>query len=253
MNRILITGGSGRLGSAIQRVCREAEIPCYAPSSTELDVLVQDFRDWWSREICDFTPTVMIHCAGFANALKAESARAACWSLNVEGTRNMVRGFRGMRFVYISTDYVFDGEEGNYSESDTPNPVNFYGASKLAGEMIVSEHENTLILRAPFRADPPWRFPKAFTDQWTSCRFASEVAPDVVAAALSNETDILHIGGPRRSIHELAETATPGMLKIKRADFQGLRIPRDTSLDSTKWHSLQTALRQSSQLAAIAT
>jgi FlaA1/EpsC-like NDP-sugar epimerase len=171
MNRILITGGSGRLGSAIQRVCREAEIPCYAPSSTELDVLVQDFRDWWSREICDFTPTVMIHCAGYANAWKAESNRAECWRLNVEGTRNMVRAAAGRRFVHISTDYVFDGVEGNYSEDDLPNPVNFYGASKLAAEMIVSEHSNTLMLRAPFRADPPWRFPEAFTDQWTSCRF----------------------------------------------------------------------------------
>lgn len=238
MSRILITGGSGRLGSAIRAVCARELISCCAPPSGDLDVLNADVRDWWPRELCDFNPTVIIHCAAYANAWKAEASRAECWRLNVEGTRNMVNSAYGPRFVYISTDYVFDGEEGNYSEEDCPNPVNFYGASKLAAEMIVSEHPNTLILRAPFRADPPWRFPRAFTDQWTSCRFASEVARDVVAAAVSDVTGILHIGGERRSIHELAETATPGMLRMKRADFPGLRIPRDTSLNSAKWKSL---------------
>jgi dTDP-4-dehydrorhamnose reductase len=235
MARILITGGSGRLGSAIRAVCARNLVSCCAPPSGVLDVLEKAAARVY---VASVNPDLIIHCAAFANALKAETDRAACWALNVEGTRNMVRAAVGRRFVYISTDYVFDGDEGNYSEADQPNPVNFYGLSKLAGEMIVSEHENTLILRAPFRANPPWRFPRAFTDQWTSCRFASEVAPDVVAAALSNETGILHMGGPRRSILELANEATPGMLAASREKFPGLRIPRDTSLNSSRWQAL---------------
>lgn len=239
MARILITGGSGRLGSAIRRVCREAVVSCCAPASGELDVL----DELGARSaVARIDPDIIIHCAAYANAWKAETNRAECWKLNAEGSRNMVRAASGRRFVHISTDYVFDGQEGNYGESDIPNPVNFYGVSKLAAEMIVGEYDNSLILRAPFRADPPWRFAKAFTDQWTSCRFASEVAPDVVAAALSDVTGVLHIGGPRRSIHELAEAATPGMLKTKRADVQGLRIPRDTSLNSARWQSLNLRL-----------
>jgi dTDP-4-dehydrorhamnose reductase len=244
MARILITGGYGRLGKAIRQV-----VGCLAPKyRDELDVL--EYASC-ALAVARADPDVVIHCAGYANAWKAESNRAECWRLNVEGTRNMVRAAAGRRFVHISTDYVFDGVEGNYSEDDLPNPVNFYGASKLAAEMIVSEHPNTLILRAPFRADPPWRFPEAFTDQWTSCRFVSQVAPDVVAAALSGATGILHIGGPRLSIHQLATLATPGMLKIKREDFKGLRIPRDTSLNSEKWHSLQKASQPSSQAVAM--
>lgn len=239
MPRILITGGSGRLGSAIIPVLQGMDgWTICKPTRRTVDVLDASALDW----IEDIDPAIIIHCAAFANALKAESNRAECWRLNVEGTRNMVQAAAGRRFVFVSTDYVFDGVEGNYSESDPPNPINFYGVSKLAAEMIVSEHENTLILRAPFRADPPWRFARAFDDQWTSCRFASEVAPDVVAAALSDATGILHIGGPRRSIFDLANQASPGMMRCSREHFPGLRIPRDTSLDSSKWQALKASL-----------
>jgi len=189
------------------------------------------------RVMAEECPDIIIHCAAFVDALGAETEKELCWRVNVDGTRNVARAAAGSRLIYISSEYVFDGEEGYYSEDDTPNPINFYGLTKLAGELIAQEHPNALILRAGFRSDPPWRYARAFVDQWTSGRFVSEVAVDVARAALMRKIGILHIGGPRRTVFELAEVATPGIGQMKRADV-AVRLPRDTSLDSTTWHFL---------------
>lgn len=232
MANILITGGSGRLGAAIRSVVR-----CYAPSHAEMDISDQGKC---CRIVREYRPDVIIHCAGWANSLTAETQRDQCWALNVQGARHAVRAAMGHRFVYISTDYVFDGERGGYSEGDTPNPVNFYGLSKLAGEQVVSQYPNTLILRAPFRQDPPWRFNGAFVDQWTSCDFVSVRAAQIVKAALSDITGILHIGGERRSIYEMASSVSE-VQPIHRADFPDVKLPKDTSLNSEIWRSYNAA------------
>jgi len=240
MAGILITGGSGRLGTALRNLTE-----CIAPSHYAMDITDVDL----CRAVVELNdPDVIIHCAGFVDAAKAEQCRGRCWQLNVDGTRNMIRAANGRRFVHISTDYVFDGRKGCYSESDVPNPVNFYGLTKLAGEMVVGEHGNTLILRAPFRADPPWRFDRAFTDQFTSCDFVSLRAPEILEAALSDWTGLLHIGGPRRSIYDLArQVSLVGQMSREEAE---VNLPRDTSLNCSKWHSLKKAYRLSSQAAA---
>ena len=229
--RILITGGSGRLGSAIQ-----LEAPCIAPTHEELDITE-------SAEclaiISRYDPEIIIHCAGYVSAMGAETYHENAWQVNVQGTQNIVRAARGRRFVYISTDYVFDGEQGHYSETDAPYPVNFYGLTKLAGEIIVLQYPDTLILRAPFRGNPPWPYKRAFMDQWTSCDFVSVRAPQIVQAALGETTGILHIGGSRRSIFDLALSATPNVGQMKRGDIEGLVLPKDVSLDSRKWETLR--------------
>lgn len=242
MARILLTGGTGRLGSALRRAYPET----IAPGRFDLDI---EDAAGCREAIRSESPDIIIHAAGFVNAVEAEAKRHECWTANVRGTENMVRAANGRRFVYISTDYVFDGNQGEYSEYDPPNPVNFYGVTKMAGEVIVSQYPNTLILRAPFRADPPWRYPRAFDDQWTSCDFVSERAPQIIEAALSDWTGILHIGGRRRSIYNMAREVSLGVLPISRKTA-AVNLPEDTSLDSSKWHSLRSQLRQSSQLVA---
>lgn len=227
MADILITGGSGRLGSALRKL-----IPGAVPPT-------RDALDITSGASCAaaavaFRPKIVIHCAAFVDSASAEAERHLCWQTNVIGTRNVIRAFQPCRFVYISSEYVFDGKRGNYAENDTPGPINFYGLTKLCGEQIVQQYPNTLIIRAGIRQDGPWRFPKAFTDQWTSDRFISEAAPDIVAAALSHEVGIIHIGGERRSVYEMARSVSD-VGEMTRDQFPGLKIPRDTSLNSNKW------------------
>lgn len=246
MARILLTGGSGRLGRALQ-ACMPGII---APSHADLDVT--DRADCMAA-ISDLDPDIVIHAAGYVDSVKAETDREACWKANVKGTEQMMQAasWGGRRFVYVSTDYVFDGVKGDYRESDAPNPINFYGVTKLAGEMIVSQYPNTLILRAPFREDPPWKYPKAFDDQWTSCDFVSKRAPQIIKAALMEHLKgVLHIGGARLSIYEMAKSVSPEVAPISRK-WAGLSLPADTSLNSSKWLSLQNQSAQSSRVVAI--
>ena len=248
--RILLTGGSGRLGRALL-ACRWPDgVGVIAPTRRELDITDRQSCRAAMHRYC---PDIVIHAAAFADAARAESLKPWCWDLNVNGTRNLTIGIHDTRVVFISTDYVFDGVTGNYSERDFPAPLNYYGLTKTVAEAIIFAHPWSLIIRAPFRADPPWPFERAIVDQWTSCRFASEVAPDIIRAALMLDlTGVIHIGGPRRSIYEMARDASPEVGQITRAEIEaetGLRLPRDTSLDSSKWHSLPKASQQSFRLA----
>jgi dTDP-4-dehydrorhamnose reductase len=228
---ILLTGGSGALGSAI-RAC----ISCVAPDSRELDVTKPaTCRDAVAR----YRPDLVIHAAALTDVAACEQDRERCFRVNVLGTQNMVRAAAGTRFVYMSSEYVFDGERGMYTEDDMPDPISFYGLTKLLGEITVDQYPNTLVVRAPFRKDGAWAYPVAPTDQWTSAASVSEVAPLVVAAASSGLTGVIHItAAPRRSIYEIARSMSPSVRPVTRADITA-RLPRDTSLDASRWGALR--------------
>jgi dTDP-4-dehydrorhamnose reductase len=200
--------------------------------------------DQCARVIGKVCPDAVLHAAGYVNAAKAEIEKEKCFKVNVEGSRNVFRAAKGLRLIYISTDYVFDGESGRYVETDRPSPVNWYGFTKQLGE-VVSLECGALILRAPFRDNPPWKNERALADQWTSGDFVSVRAPQIVQALRLQGSGILHIGGERRSILALARMATPGIRPMLRREAP-LPLPRDTSLDSSKWKSLIEASRQSS-------
>ncbi len=86
-------------------------------------------------------PGIIIHTAALANADVCEQRRSIAHAINVEGTRCLAECAEkiGARFVYISTDMVFDGNKGNYTEKDRATPVNYYGETKLLGEKVVRE------------------------------------------------------------------------------------------------------------------
>lgn len=226
--RILITGGSGRLGSAILSM-----VDCVAPGRGEMNI--NSFHEC-NACIGYHNPEVVIHCAGLVSAMACDQDKRSAWAANVEGTRNVARASRGRRFIYISTDYVFDGGRGNYNEADLPNPVNYYGLTKLIGEQIALDYPNALVVRVPFRRSP-WPYDNAWTDQWTSCRWADEAAADVLKAADMKVSGVLHIGGERRSIYDLARSIKSDV-KPGTIDTCRIRLPKDTSLDSSKWHSI---------------
>lgn len=233
--RVLITGGGGRLAKELAKHLPETALLKHhyfdvaKPSDCE-----QHMRGGWLS-----SGDIVIHCAAVL-AVEAERDRLKAWAVNVEGTRNICRAAAQMacRVVYISSDYVFWGKPpvtSGYRESNPPCPANFYGETKRAGELIALESPNNLILRAPFRYGPPWAYDNAFSDQFTSARWIGEVAPDITDAALSELTGILHIGGPRRSLYEMAMSLGKPVKESKRADWPGLPLPADTSLDSSRW------------------
>lgn len=86
-------------------------------------------------------PDVVIDTAALHNVDYCETHRDKAWRVNVEGTRNVADACRevGAKMIFISTDYVFDGRKGFYTEGDAPNPLHYYAETKLEGENIVKE------------------------------------------------------------------------------------------------------------------
>ena len=231
--KILVTGSRGNLGRLL---CEHNGVSGIDRDTLDITDEVAVVR-YFKRERFD----IIIHCAAFTDVSGAEKNRDACYTVNVIGTENLVKHFKGKKFVYISTDYIFDGARGSYRENDTPNPVNYYALTKLLGEMVIRQYQRTLIVRTSFKPDGPWPHPKAFVDQWTSADYASERAPQILQAALHPTLfGIVHIGGARKSIYELAKKQTPGVGQMSIADIP-THLPRDVSLDSSYWESVKKA------------
>ncbi|MDA2922371.1 sugar nucleotide-binding protein, partial [Patescibacteria group bacterium AH-259-L07] len=192
-DRVLITGGSGSLGTAIQKL-----IQCDAPDKRELDI--RDIKKC-EQAMKKYKPDIIIHAGAYTDVSGAQIHKKTCWDVNVIGTENLARAAHGRRFIYISTSYVFDGKDGNYKEDDIPHPVNFYSLTKLLGEIVVSQYKNTLIIRTMFKPDGPWPFRRAFVDQITTAEFVSDIAPDIVKACLKPgfKHDIIHVSGTKKN------------------------------------------------------
>ena len=101
--------------------------------------------------ISDETPDIIIHCAAYTNVDKAEDESETAELINVKGTENLAKvcAKNNIPLVYISTDYVFDGEKTNpYTPDDSPNPINIYGKTKLGGEEVIKKYcEKYYIIR----------------------------------------------------------------------------------------------------------
>jgi len=89
-----------------------------------------------TRVFDDFAPDVVINCAAMTQVDECESKREECWKINALAVETLAKCClpRGTRLLQVSTDFVFDGEAGPYKESVRPNPLSYYGRSKLAGE-----------------------------------------------------------------------------------------------------------------------
>lgn len=234
--RFLLTGGQGKLAAELRSTIRKAGHEVVAFGKSQLDV-----RDVVkvSTALNINKPDIVINCAGVLS-LESERDHKLAWDTNVNGAANVALACRvtGIRVVHISTDYVFSGDRGNYSESEPPDPVNYYGLTKAVGEAVVLVNRDTdaLVLRAPFRYNGPWKYPRAFVDQFVSARFIPEVAIDIREAALDRGLrGILHIGGPRKSVLDLAVLQSPVTGAMFREEFREFRIPGDVSLDSSLW------------------
>ncbi|WP_270180232.1 dTDP-4-dehydrorhamnose reductase [Alkalihalobacillus sp. CinArs1] len=148
MKKVLITGAKGQLGSELVPILSSRGYLVYPFGSRELDITNQSLVN---ESVKDVNPSVIIHCAAYTNVDQAESTIQRAFEVNAVGSRNVAVAARNVnsKLVYLSTNYVFDGMKRTaYTEYDTPNPINVYGSSKLAGEQYVKEFSpNHFILR----------------------------------------------------------------------------------------------------------
>ncbi len=140
MKNILVTGANGQLGACFKKI--SANYPDFNfvfKSSSEADITDKPkLKKLFSEVNFDW----VINCAAYTNVEKAESEKEKAFRINAEGAQNLAQicNENQAALIHFSTDYVFDGKAENpYKETDTTNPINIYGASKLKGELAIAE------------------------------------------------------------------------------------------------------------------
>lgn len=196
--KLIVTGLSGLIGSTLRRLAA----PRFELANLDLTEGV-DLTDAAQVEafVARHTDAVaVVHLAAFTDVSAAHAQQGdragACYCLNVEGTRNVVRACtqHGLHLVHVSTDFVFDGaRDAPYTEHDAPHPIEWYGETKLWAEEIVREASSWTIARIAFpfvagaapRADFVRKVAQRlaageaatlFDDQWITPTFGDDIA-----------------------------------------------------------------------------
>ena len=236
--RILITGANGLVGQELVSTLslhpdfdvlatgrdRESRLPSGSFGYTPLDITSQkEIRNLMTN----FTPDVVINCAAITSVDVCERDKQTCWEINVEAVEHLARCClqHGTKLVHVSTDFVFDGMEGPYRESDRPDPVNFYGKSKLAAENAVRKAglqnwaiartvlvygTGNLLSRSNFALWVIDQLSKGNTirvvdDQWRSPTYAPDLAQGLHKLVRYDKRGVYHLSGREfLSVHEFA-------------------------------------------------
>jgi len=147
--KILITGSNGLLGQKLLSLLTKDTNELYgidlADKAIINNILHQyecldlTYRKTTIDAILSIEPGIIIHTAAMTAVDDCEQEKELCWNSNVLTTENIIRASKktGSKVIFISSDYVFDGKNGPYSEEDLPNPINYYGRSKLAAENML--------------------------------------------------------------------------------------------------------------------
>ena len=143
--RILVIGSNGMLGqrfselfgnsNKVELMCASAEENSFLPNIQykQLDITKKNSV---RQIIIDFFPDIIINTAAFTNVDKSETEKETAWKINVGGVENIAlySWTIDAQLIHFSTDYIFDGKNGPYNEEDKPNPIGYYGRTKLASE-----------------------------------------------------------------------------------------------------------------------
>lgn len=221
--RVLVTGGSGQLGSAFQRIKSESWniVPV---SSAEMDI-----RHWPNVRdvVASVRPDLIIHAAAATNVDRCEREPEWAYLVNGAGTRHVAQAAArvGADLVYVSTNYVFNGRsEAPYHEFNVADPISIYGASKLAGEHEAKAATNRVYIT---------RTASVFYETGTNFvatmrRLMHDLDTlTVVDDQFSNPTYALDLAA---AIVDLVEVAPFGTYHV-------------TNSGSTSWHGWATAIR----------
>jgi dTDP-4-dehydrorhamnose reductase len=245
-NKILITGSNGLLGQKlVSLLSQQVDIQLIA---TSRGANRMDFTEGYEYQEMDITnaeqvaeviekvrPNAIIHTAAMTNVDQCEGEKTLCWEMNVKAVEYLVEACEKHRifFCHLSTDFVFDGQSGPYSEEDSPSPVSFYGWSKYAAEEVVkrskcpwsiirtvlvygitndmSRSNIILWVKNSLEQQKPI---KVVTDQFRTPTLAEDLAMGCYLVVDKKAEGIFHISGK--------DFLTPYEMAIKTADFFGL-------------------------------
>lgn len=267
--KLLITGASGLYGSKLAQMALSKNFEVYSSDIQDLSV----YGNFVKLDISGKTqvdeafktikPNVVVHAATLTDVDKCELNKALAWKVNVEGTKNIVEAAKatGSFLIYISTDYVFGGETGRYKETDAPNPINYYGVTKLKAEEIVKTQKEYFIARPSvmYGSTPAagkvnfalWiienlrkgEHVKIVTDQWNTPTLNTNLAQMTLEVIERRLTGIYHLCGATRVsrfkfVEQIADVFSldKGLIdKVLSSQFTlPAKRPMDSSLDTSK-------------------
>lgn len=234
-NPILLTGGRGLFGKAFLKKNKKIKKKIFAPPSSKLDITKKEETIKYLKKI---TPKLIIHAAALVGIQNCEKNKLLCKKVNIQGTSNIAEYVKknNVRLIYISTDYVFDGKKGNYSEIDSPNPQSVYGKSKLSAENIVRKLNNHLIIRTSFFSKKKWKYKEAFIDQYTSRIEVDKLISKINKIIFTEFEGLIHIAGKKQSLFNIAKKIDKKTKPISLIHYKNLKIPKDISLNTSKWN-----------------
>ena len=283
MKRVLVTGSGGFLGSHIARALEFHGFIVIKTSRHEIDSSSQHSRDEIvSIDLADasfiglvdrVSPDAIVHTAAMADIRTCEHQPDLARRINVEATQLLAQwcAERGARFIFISTDQVFDGGRSWSREDDPANPIHVYGQSKFEAEAAIDTlNSRSTIARlslvyghSPGRRSASEQIvgalragerPKLFTDEYRTPIFVEDVASAIVELLhAAKALPIIHLAGPDRVSRFEFGLAVAGAFGLDASQIDGLRQdevdlqpprPKDLSLDtSLARRLLRTPLR----------
>lgn len=258
--KILITGANGLLGQKlVEQLVEQGKFEVIAtgrgPSRLSGEGFVYqalNIEDEQNVEslFSTFKPDVIIHGAAMTNVDECELNREACYRANVLATKYLVEGAKksNAHFIFVSTDFIFSGEDGKnpYDEEAVPNPVNYYGQTKLeAEEIVMNSGLNWAIARTAIVFGVSYDLSRSNIILWVkasleACKeiqvvddqvrtptLAEDLASGCILIAEKRATGVFNISG--------SELLTPYQMAIETAEYFGLDKSLINKTDSTKF------------------
>ena len=242
--KVLITGANGLLGQHLVKLLIDSTNYMITATGKGVSRLPFNATNQFNYVSLDITngvevaafiardrPDIIIHTAAITQVDECEQNPIHCWNTNVTATRFLLGAaeIAGAAFIYISTDFIFDGIAGPYLESDLPGPVNYYGSSKLGAEKSVMESklpwciirtvlvgnrsnmvswvQNNLSQGKPIQV---------VSDQWRTPTYVEDLAKGILLAIENKAKGIYHISGE--------ELLTPYDMAMATAAYLALDI-----------------------------
>lgn len=245
--KILVTGANGLLGQTLVKQLLEKKYEVIATGRGPGRLIVAALEGYSYKDIditngpeveqfiLDEQPSVIVHTAAMTQVDQCELNKQDCYNINVTATRFIIDAAKAInaRFIFVSTDFIFDGNNGPYSEDDEPAPVNYYGGTKLAAENAVMESGlNWAIARTilVYGVAPTtgriniisWVKQslesnitiKMVTDHLRTPTFVHDLARGIILIIEKNRSGIYHLSGDQQM--------TPYDMAIETAKFFGL-------------------------------
>jgi len=263
--KFLVTGSAGLVGSQVVKdLTKQNHIvySCYHDIKPNYGIVTKlDLTNLNEIKtiVSQINPDVIIHLAAMTGVDLCETEQDLAMTINAKATKTLAEQNvkNNCFFLYVSTDYIFDGKNGMRKESDIPNPLGFYGKSKLEGEIALNHLASSYVIvrtSTPFgihktkKSFPLWvkenleskKEISVLTDQYTSPTYVPNLSKMLIEVATRQITGIIHLAGATRiSRYTLAEMVADRLnldktllkpTKITEMNWKAQR-PIDSSLD----------------------